>query len=194
MTAATKRGSASNLAATATGFASPSRVSCDRRSPDSRRRHQPIHRAAALGNRRQLLPHRHPGTRGGPLPDDRRRVPRRWRHDHRIRHRRRRADAPLQAAATGLRDMGRRHGLGTGGAVLSAVHGDLRPQCLDHHHDRLHRRAAAGDPENGRGPRRDAQGAGQCRPQLQPDADRSNSGRSCFRRRCRPSLSASGSG
>src|ERR1039458_4666527 len=89
------------------------------------------------------------------------------RHDHRLRHCRRRADAPLQAAATGYRNLGRRHGLSAGGADVSAVHGDLRAQRLDHHHDGLCRGAAAGDPEDDRGHRRHPQGAGQCRPQLQ---------------------------
>ena len=37
-----------------------------------------------------------------------------------------------------------------------------------------------------------AQGAGQCRAQLQPHARRSSSGRSCFPRRCRRSSSACG--
>ena len=47
-------------------------------------------------------------------------------------------------------------GLGAARADVSAVPGDLRPQRLDHHHDRLRRRAAAGDPQDARGPHRHA--------------------------------------
>ena len=86
------------------------------------------------------------------------------------------------------------HGVGADRADVSAVPGDLRPQRLDHHHDGLRRRPAAGDPQDRRGPVGDAARAHQCRPQPQADAGRSCSRKSCFRRRCRPSSSACGSG
>src|SRR5262245_49955419 len=98
------------------------------------------------------------------MPDGRR-------HAHSVRHRGRRADAPHQASSAGLRNMGRRHGSGAARAGLSSVHGDLRPQRLDHHHDGIFCRAAAGHPEDDRRHGEHAQGAGQCRAQLQPDAD-----------------------
>ena len=104
--------SVGNSTAAVVGIGDAGRCSCWRPNPDPDRRHQPLHRAAALGDHRQLLPHDHERTRVEPLPAHRRRMPDRRRHDHRVRHRRRRADAPLQAAAAGLRDLGRRHGLG----------------------------------------------------------------------------------
>ena len=44
---------------------------------------QPLHRAAAVGDRRQLLPHHHRGACFQPLSADRRRMPGRRRHAHR---------------------------------------------------------------------------------------------------------------
>ncbi len=70
-------------------------------------------------------------------------------------------------AAPGDRDLGRRDGLGADRADVSPVPRDLRPQRLDHHHDGLRRRPAAGDPQDRRGPVGDAARAHQCRPQPQ---------------------------
>ena len=123
----------------------------------------------------------------------RRRVSDRRRHDHRLRHRRRRVDAPLQAVAAGLRNLGRRHGLCARGADVSAVHGDLRSQRLDHHHDRLRRCIAAGHPEDDRGHCRHPQSAGQCRQQFQSDASQ-QFWKILFPPRCQPFSSACGSG
>ena len=116
----------------------------------------------------------------------------RRRDGHDIRHRHRRADAPLQSAAASVRNLGRGIGVGAVGADLSAVHGDLRPQRLDHHHDGFRLRAAAGDPQDDRGHIRHAQGAGQRRAQLQADADAAVLENPVSRPRCRPSSSACG--
>ena len=70
------------------------------------------------------------------------------------RHRARRPALPLPAAARRLRDLGRRARRGADRADVSAVPGDLRPQCDDDRDDRLRRRARAGDPEDARRPRR----------------------------------------
>src|SRR5262245_10535361 len=98
------------------------------------------------------------------MPDGRR-------HAYGVRHRRRRADAPHQASSAGLRNLGRRHGGGAARAGLSSVHGDLRSQRLDHHHDGIFCRAAAGYFEDDRRHGEHAQGPRQCRAQFQPDAD-----------------------
>ena len=117
----------------------------------------------------QLRPHLRRRAHRPALLRDARRMPCRRHHDHRIRRHRRRGAASLQAVATGDRNLGRGACRRARGARLSAVHGDLRPQCLDHHHDRFRRRAAAGDPQDAGRPVRYAQGADQCRQELQPD-------------------------
>src|SRR6185312_3755627 len=84
---------------------------------------------------------------------------------------RRRRALSFSIAAACLRNLGGRARLRALRADVSAVHGDLRPQLLDHHHDGLCLRAAAGHPEDRRRPFRHAQGADRCGLQLPADAD-----------------------
>ena len=63
---------------------------------------------------------------------------------------------------------------------VSAVPGDLRPLAHDHRHHGVHRRAAAGDPEDHRRARRHAPRADRCRPQLQSRAAGSCSAKILF--------------
>ena len=65
----------------------------------------------------------------------------------------------------------------------------LRAKRVDHHHDGLRRRPAAGDPQDHRGPVGHAARAHQCRAQPQAHRACSFSRKSCFRRRCRRSSS-----
>ncbi len=124
----------------------------------------------------------------------RRRMPDRRRDDHAMRRRHRRADAALSSAAASLRDLGRSVGVGPVRADVSAVHGDFRPQCLDHHHDGFRLGAAARHPQDYRRHFRHAPRADQCRGAASTSAVHSSSGRFCSRQRCRRSSSAFGSG
>ena len=77
--------------------------------------------------------------------------------------------------------------------AVSALPGGVRTLDADHRHDRLHRRAAAGDPENPGRARRHAPGAGRRRPQPEARLLADVLRRSCCPRRCRPCSSASAS-
>ena len=69
-------------AAPLTGIALARRLSSRDRSHHPRRLDQPVHRAAAVGNRRQLRPHRRGRAHRAAASSHRRRMPRRRRHDH----------------------------------------------------------------------------------------------------------------
>src|SRR5579875_238243 len=139
------------------------------RNHDQGRLDQPLHRAATFGGGARHFPDRPGGAYRPSLPAHRGRMPCRRPHDHRPRRRGRRADPPFPPPAAGNGNLDRRLGRRSRRARLPAVHGDLRPQCLDDHHDRVRGRAAARHPEDDRGPLDDPQGARRCGQELQPD-------------------------
>src|SRR5512132_129742 len=139
-----------------------------RRSADPRRGRQQVRRAASLAGAGGDSSHRRRGRRSAPLLADDEGGARGERTARRRRRRDRHAVVPLPPVAPRLRNLGRRARIGADRADVSVVSRDLRPQRDDDHRDRLHRRAAAGDPENGRGLGRHASRAARRRAQLSP--------------------------
>ena len=110
------------------------------RGADPGRRDQPLHRAAAVRDRDELRAHHRRRGHPAALPADLRRGAGGEPAAQRRRHLARRAAAQEPPRAARDRDLGRGDGVGADRADVSAVPGDLRPQRLDHHHDRLRRR------------------------------------------------------
>ena len=163
------------------------------RGADPGRLDQSLHRAEADRHRDELRAHHPRREHPAAVPADLRRGAGGEPDAQRRRHLARRAAAPEPPRPARDRDLDRGGGVGAARADVSAVPGDLRPQRLDHHHDRLRLGAAAGDPQDAGGPVRHAAGADQCRAELQADALAALLENPVSRRRCRPSSSACGS-